>query len=1113
MISGEIVQEIVTWTCSNDAMMDTTSEDVLVERAIELARTLLQSSLQGSTRRERRRLTRLANLLEDDAARGLIFSLTDEVLRFRSPRPAASRFAALVRGQSTKGFGAIDALMLRTGARVARMMPSVVMPLVIRRIRMETDGMVISADDPSFANYLKKRRDEGARLNVNLLGEAILSDSEADERMRSVCDRISRPDVDYVSVKISAIVANLDAMAFDKSLEWICDRLRIIYRLASDSKPSTFINLDMEEYRDLELTLQSFMRVLSEPEFVKHNAGIVLQAYLPDSHDALERLGAWAADRHARGGGFIKVRLVKGANLAMETVEAEMHCWESAPYSTKEDVDASYKRLLSSALRSDWADVLRIGVASHNLFDVSWALVTAEDAGALDRIEIEMLEGMAPSQARVLLGQETPLLMYSPTVSDEDFAASIAYLTRRLDENTQPDNFLRALFSLRPDSSEFEIQAEKFRTAVQQSHTVSTLRKRHGVMVTTSTGFANEPDGDATDANFRSLVQNALGSYEKPHFTEYTSVSEIDEVMGKLDVSSAIQPIDFNQRRAWLLQTADVMANNRAKMIGALAHSVGKTLRESDPEISEAIDFCRYYAEVGMSALESAEKSGHSVRPCGTVLVVGPWNFPFAIPVGGVAAALAAGNSVVLKPAPESIEIGALIVEQFHAAGVPPEVLQLVVCPDNEVGQHLVTHELINTVVLTGSFDTSRMFLGWKETLRLFAETSGKNALIVTASADVDQAIADLVRSAFGHAGQKCSAASLGIIEASLYDDPDFMSRLADAARSIRVLPATNPASMMGPVINEPTGALQKALTVLEAGESWLVEPKMVDGDVRMWTPGIRTGVQEGSWFHLTECFGPVLGLMRAENLDHAIQLQNATSFGLTGGIHSLDDNEIQQWLDSVEVGNIYVNRHITGAVVQRQPFGGWKQSSVGGGAKAGGPDYVAQFATVTEGDTVLDASSSEFANEWAKRLSGTFDPTGLTCEANILRSVPLKRVCVRHDGSDLRGIELVNLVARITGVELVISDARSESESDFLTLAEKADRVRLLCPVSNSVFSRLHAAQVAVSDDSPVLVPEVELRHWSREQSIARTLHRHGRITVPANYSRYTPDVKGDKS
>ncbi len=240
--------------------------------------------------------------------------------------------------------------------------------------------------------------------------------------------------------------------------------------------------------------------------------------------------------------------------------------------------------------------------------------------------------------------------------------------------------------------------------------------------------------------------------------------------------------------------------------------------------------------------------------------------------------------------------------------------------------------------MLTGAYETARLFQDWRPSLRVVAETSGKNAIVVTAAADLDAAIRDVVRSAFGHAGQKCSAASLVILEAPLYDGPAVLRRLVAATRSLVVGPATDPATVIGPLVAPPQGNLARALTTLEPGERWALEPRPLDDTGRLWTPGIRTGVRPGSWFHLTECFGPVLGVMRARDLDDAIGIQNATPFGLTGGIHSLDPAEVRHWVDRVEVGNAYVNRHITGAVVQRQPFGGWKRSSVGAGQKAGVP-------------------------------------------------------------------------------------------------------------------------------------------------------------------------------
>ena len=361
--------------------------------------------------------------------------------------------------------------------------------------------------------------------------------------------------------------------------------------------------------------------------------------------------------------------------------------------------------------------------------------------------------------------------------------------------------------------------------------------------------------------------------------------------------------------------------------------------------MSEAIDFTSWAATSTLE-LDALAADGVTAEPLGVVLVAGPWNFPTAIPTNGVVAALAAGNAVILKPAPEAVATAAELVRHVHEAGVPDDVVQLVRCPDDEVGRHLVTHPGVDAVVLTGSYDTARLFLGWRPDLRLLAETSGKNALVITQTADIDLALRDLVRSAFGHAGQKCSAASLAIVEAPLYDDPHFRRRLADAVRSLRVGPPTDLASMVGPVIAEPSGPLAvRSPSSTTASPGWSSRAGSTTTS-RLWSPGVRIGVRPGSWFHQTECFGPVLGVMRADDLDHAIELQNAVAYGLTGGLHSLDEREIERWLDRVEVGNAYVNRHTTGAIVRRQPFGGWKRSSVGRGAKTGGPDDVARFVT-----------------------------------------------------------------------------------------------------------------------------------------------------------------------
>ena len=552
-------------------------------------------------------------------------------------------------------------------------------------------------------------------------------------------------------------------------------------------------------------------------------------------------------------------------------------------------------------------------------------------------------------------------------------------------------------------------------------------------------------------------------------------------------------------RRSQLLHTvADGFERDRGRILATMAHEAGKTVLEGDPEVSEAIDFARYYAAAGQRL---ARIDGARPATLGTVLVASPWNFPFAIPAGGVLAALAAGCAVILKPAPQSVHTAALIVELCVKAGVPPDVVQLVPAPDGEVGRRLVTHPLVDAVVLTGSQATASMFLEWQPTLRLHGETSGKNAMVISATADIDHAVADLVRSAFGHAGQKCSAASLAIVEAPLYDDPAFLERLRDAAATLRVGPATELATDVGPLIEPPGPALTRALTSLDPGESWLLEPVCRSEDLQTWTAGIRLGVRPGSWFARTECFGPVLGVIRAVDLDHAIAIQNDSDFGLTAGLQALDPAEIERWLERVEAGNVYVNRGTTGAIVQRQPFGGWKRSSVGPTVKAGGPNYVATLMRWSDdGSIAIDDVLERFERWMAEVGRAERDVTGLRSEHNRFRYRNGPGIAVRFGplATD-RERQLIDAAARITGTRLIVSDAHVEGDRPFAAALTGlvADRLRLIGPADDAIEIRraCHAAGIAVDDAPPVGVPEIELPRWLREQAVCITAHRHGRV------------------
>lgn len=1067
--------------------------------AEQRAESLLAASTASTTRKERRSGRRLGRLLADDAGRDLLLDLTDQVLRIRDRKRAARRLRDLVRDGVPRSIGIIDGTGLRMLGAIAPYAPRLAEWAVDWRVGRETTGVILPGEDAPLTRYLARRRADGFRLNVNVLGEAILGNDEADTRYALVTSRVRRPDVDYISIKISALCANLDVLAWDDSMARVTERLAALYRVAKEH--GTFVNLDMEEHRDLELSVEAFIAVLDQPEFHDMEAGIVLQAYVPDSHAALERLVAWANERRAAGRAPIKIRLVKGANLAMEQVEAEVHDWPQAPYYSKADVDASYKRMLDTAVSTIQPGAARLGIASHNLFEVAWALSIRDSLADPSMVEIEMLEGMAPAQARAVRDAAGSLLLYAPVVEKADRDASIAYLSRRLDENSGPENFLRSLFDLAPGSPAWERERERFRTSLERRDSIETTshrtqdRRSEALTFPADGSFHNVPDTDFTTAANRAWAAGILAAEAPAEPELVVEAAAVDDVIRRAQAAQARwSAVPWQERRTVLARVAEVMAAHRGDTLTAMATTTGKTLREGDPEVSEAIDFALFASHLTLQHERlSAEAEW---RPYPVVLVAGPWNFPYAIPASGLVHALAAGSAALLKPAPEARAVGALLVQQLHEAGVDPDLVQLVCTPDDEVGRHLVTHPDVDQVVLTGSLATAELFSGWRPDLRLLAETSGKNALVITAAADMDLAIKDLVRSAFGHAGQKCSAASLAIVEASVYDDPDFRRRLADAVRSMAVGWATDPVTMVGPVINAPSGPLARALTELAPGESWLVEPRSLDDSGRLWTPGVIWDVTPGSWFHLTECFGPVLGVIRADDLDHAIRIQNAPIYGLTGGIHSLDPGEIDTWLDGVEVGNAYVNRHITGAIVQRQPFGGWKRSSIGGGSKPGGPSHLHGYGTWRQDSVGIDRARDSFAQAWATRFGVETDDTGLRSERNVLRYRPLSGVVVRGSREGA-AYDIARHAARLTGTPVIWSDPAEENAE---SLAQRlsglgVERLRLLSGEETVLVAAAHAAGVAVDRQAVSDLGDIELPHWLKEQSVSITRHRHGRL------------------
>jgi len=1079
--------------------------------SVAAARNLIHTAEGMRSRKDSANRERFAKLFKDPKAIEVTITLTDEVMRIHATRQAVAIFSRAAKKASIKGFGVTSALGLRFLRLTAGLVPGAVIAIVHRRVRGLSKGLILPFEVDGLTKVLRRRAKQGIRLNINVLGEAVLGEHEANARFKQILEMIARPDVDYVSVKLSAVVAQMVTIDEAGSLTKVCERLRILYRASQNEK--TFINLDMEEFRDLALTVAAFKKVLVEPEFAGMTAGIVLQAYLPESHSAFYDLATWAQARHVKSGGAIKIRLVKGANLAMERAEAELNGWTAAPYPSKSDVDASYARLIDTALRPEYAESVRIGIASHNLFHLTWAIEVARQRRVLHQLDIEMLEGMANAEALAVTQSGHQVLLYAPVTRRDDFASAVAYLVRRLDENTSDENYLKAAFDIGKSASKFAEQKVRFENSVKQRHTISVTSRRHLIEPVHGPGFFNEPSGDPTASTFIRDITKALAKVQRDNDMVIPVVIGGEEfatksqgaggdpsadgdqwysysVINRTLVDKAIAIAEAStwgtksaaQRRAILEKVANHMSTERAKSIAVMARDAGKTVAEADPEVSEAIDFARFYA----STIDDYKST-----PIGPVLVIPPWNFPYAIPAGGLFAALAAGNPVLFKPAPETVATAWELAQQLWEAGIPDDALQFLPSLDDENGQYLVTHPCVKALILTGAFDTANMFVQWRNELNLLAETSGKNALVITACADIDAAVKDLVQSAFGHAGQKCSAASLGIIVESIYNDPAFIRQLIDDVSTLKVGSGYHFGTSVGPIIRQPDGNLSRALHHLDDGESWLVEPIQLDHSGHLWRPGVKIGVKPGSWSHRNEWFGPVLALMVAPDLKTAVQWQNATDYGLTAGIHSLDPVELDYWMEHVEAGNLYINRGITGAIVNRQPFGGWKRSSVGGTSKAGGRHYVNALRN-WEPIQHLDLAKRSATKWWNEVGSLALDHSGLQVERNYQRyRRPLAPIIVRFDTETSRDeTAFAKFISDLTGAGVEFSGSKEETIDQLV--ARATGKVRWL---SHEVPPRAALLAKGVSLDARPIAQrgDIEAPRWLLEQSVCITYHRYG--------------------
>ena len=1119
-----------------------------ITERIELSKTiaalLLSASNAYQTRSERRVQKRVADLLRH--AKAFSCAVCDSSFRTKDPGRLIDHLLYIAEKTGFYVPGCVSRAILRIAKKPFATFLKWIVSWQMRPV-------ILPGEHRELDQRLQKLHSQAIKINLNRLGEAILGNNEADNRLQDIIEDLKKPLVSCVSVKISSIYCHVSPLSFDECLSELKKRFRII--LQTSMTHNKMVYLDMEEYKDLALTVQLFQEVLSEPEFHDASCGIALQSYLPDSFLYQQQLTKWAIEQRKKP---IQIRIVKGANLGMERVEASLRNWPQAPFHTKNETDQNFKKMIDFGLIPEHAKHVYIGVASHNLFDIAYALVLSQERLVAPSVSFELLSGMAPHIARTLQNLTHNVLLYCPAAKKDEFHTAMAYLMRRLDEQSAPENFLTHLFDSSPNSKAWQTEQNRFTTACLTYDTLSCSPQRTQNRFHDDTQ-SNWPvaDTDWSLAENRTWAREIIREYEFL-FHEIPLVIDGNEFVNETDEkgidpscpTKIIHSVSLatlkqaelalqsakKESKAWAETTLHMRASlfrrialelqkGRKSLIGSMMLEGAKPMQEADSEVSEAVDFALYYAQ----ELESQKLESVTSRP-GIALVASPWNFPVSIPTSAILAALASGRCVIFKPAPEARLSGWHLAQCLWRAGIDKKWLQFLSCSDDPVGSFLIQDERIDTVLLTGSTETARRFLQMRPQLSLFAETGGKNSIIVSALADRDLAVRDIIKSSFGYAGQKCSACSLLILEEEVYHDTSFRRQLFDAASSLITGSVWNVDTELGPLIRPPSPHLLQALTELEEGESWLVKPRTHDENPHLWTCGITYGVQPHSKKHSTEFFGPVLSVLCAKSVDEATIIANSTPYGLTAGLHSLDEREQMRWLGSIQAGNCYINRTITGAIVGRQPFGGCKASSFGIGMKAGGPNYLLQLADHTkvqdtkkmDGDHALleILTDPQERREYVQALhsytawnddyfSKSHALSHLVGQDNILSFVPKDSVFVLFQDSDsMLDCLLVLSCCLISGcgarfgmqpkklhtLKHLVDAVDFDTAIQAITNTPQA-YIRALQTPSQSVLNRVCHTMACLDTHLPSRHGRFELLHYLREVVISKDYHRYGNL------------------
>ncbi|KPK32040.1 MAG: hypothetical protein AMS24_05095 [Chlamydiae bacterium SM23_39] len=1137
------------------------------EKAIRLAFFIIKEANKSVVKKEKR----FNHILQNSHSHAFFSKIVDRVFRSKKNRRVKEQILKLLYiYKISKNLPFIFRLKLFIFRMLGKKLGSIFVFAIKNEVIKIFSPLLLYKEKKNF--FLDDKKKKNIKISIASPKEKSLGDLETEEHIKNYLNNLFNPKIDTISIKLSSLSSKKSKEYF---FEIAFENIKKILKIAKEKKKE--IVLEMELYQYFYLTIDIFKKILEIEEFYDVLIGITLQSYIPESFIIQKEITSLAKDRVKKGGKNIKLILVKGAYLGYEQVIASKKGWPQAPYKKKSYADANFKKMLLFGMKKENMEYVKISLGTHNIFDISFALVLGKENKVYEKVEFQMLKGYISHIVSVLFKITKNIKIYSPAVDKKEFNSFIYFLLRRIEENSKEENFLKYAYNFKKENYEKlkNIFSESIKDIYHIEHESRNIQKEKKVSSDLYVHFDNERETDlflSTSLDWKNKIIEKYKDFkyetiplfvgeeqrkgeEKKNFSldDITkpiysfTLADKEAALASIEEASLYQNIwkdsSLEKRCEKIKKASDLFREKREDFIGILMLDSAKILKEADREISQAIDMMEYYI---LRVFKLKKMDDLSLSSKGIIYIATSRSFPFSDAIGRIIAALICGNCVIFKPAPDTVLSSWFLVNALWDAGIPKKALQFIPCLDEIAESTFLVDKRISSAIIIGRSKTIEKLVKINPYLEISASCEGKNFMIVTAMADRSLAIENIIKSAFSFAGQKYCSSSLVILEKEVYEDKNFRKKLLDAALNLKIGSVFDVKTDMGPLLKKPNEEMIDAMKFLDKKEKWLLKPKQDPKNPLLWSLGIKLNVTSESYIYNNFLPIPLLGIMKAKNLSHAIKLANGTKYALSFGIQSLDEEEHIKWKSHIEGGNYYINRSMRGTIIRRQPFGGYKNSSYGKELKAGGPNYLIQCIKVQQNfipkekkaptEKVnslsfllerIELSSEELAlwyasisnySYWWSRMKIFRDPTKIVGQDNFFGYVPRRDITLRITektyfldalrvcaaaltcGCPLRISYLEDDKSKINWSDLsYFFDLIEEDEKQFhiRVLKKEVKRIRLTSK-SNSILKEIASSVRCFIEDSLVLANgRYELLNYLKEESISYDYHRGGSLGI----------------